>query len=599
MVRYDTVFVCMFAYILADIMDFDPRITSDGEKVAKVVNMDGVVTLALAMDTLAADIIAEDTETEKCCVKALQLLIAKADDEIRDLEDELAILQCQLKWAKYDEQRDPYEVSCAALRQKIDSLAFSIQSLSDGNLLSGHAMSETFEMQRPAERINDIINALISQKFSLTDEQMVLNGEDMLANLGSNIDMELIKQTAGFELSMESGEPATTIERQQPAHAISEESSSDAARYASKDPKEGRDVCKPDVEVTGSAQLDADRCTLGRSSGLLLVKPVMTPTHFQTCDEGHSMTDGLQPEETEECFTGSKIGESGLTFLSVKIEPLVKFEDDFDLSIPDQEVAIDSIPIIQDHEIEDLVEDHLKETENKSQSLVNNHITYNRRKFGSSSILKGQKVQRKTQSVLSGVDPSTPSLMPKPLRKIGKKESPSNAKGFGHLGMTSSNAERAFPFPESNWQRKLKINECIAYANTSGVVGTKRRQIQGASRDGPSIQCLEVKVSNTTGEVFGAKSLNGRQMLAKSPDVREVESSIVASDSTNANAVAMAEDPINDLENLRLRLEEDPCFLNKLKVSELKAIMKQNKMRGSYKLKKEKIVEELTKRLCL
>jgi len=311
------------------------------------------------------------------------------------------------------------------------------------------------------------------------------------------------------------------------------------------------------------------------------------------------MFDALQSGEAEECLAGSKIGESGLAFLSVKIEPSVKFEDDYDMSI--QQVAVDSLPMIQDHEIEDLVEDHLKETENRSQSVVNTPITYNRRKFGLSSITKGQKVQRKVQSILSGVEPATPSLMPKPLRRIVKKESPSNAKKFGPLGMTTSNAERIFPFPESNWQRKLRINESMAYANTSGVLRANRQQIQGANGESPSIHRLEVRVSNKTSEVFGAKSksLNGRHMLHKSPDIGEVESPIVASDSTDANDVDMAEDPINDLENLRIKLEEDPCFLNKLKVSELKEIMKQNKMRGSYKLKKEKIVEELTKRLCL
>jgi len=68
---------------------------------------------------------------------------------------------------------------------------------------------------------------------------------------------------------------------EQPAHAISEESSSDAARYASKDPIKGRDVCNPDVEVMGRAQLDADKCILERRRGLLHVQPVMTPTHFQ------------------------------------------------------------------------------------------------------------------------------------------------------------------------------------------------------------------------------------------------------------------------------------------------------------------------------
>lgn len=48
---------------------------------------------------ITSDVI-EDATNEKCCVQVLQYLIAKADAEIHDLEDELAMLRCQLKWAE-------------------------------------------------------------------------------------------------------------------------------------------------------------------------------------------------------------------------------------------------------------------------------------------------------------------------------------------------------------------------------------------------------------------------------------------------------------------------------------------------------------------
>lgn len=105
-------------------------------------------------------------------MQVLQCLIAKADAEIHDLEDELAILQCQLKWAESDEQRNPYEVCCATFKQKIDLLTTSIMNFRNKNILTEHGMDTTVEVQRPAERIYDIITALIKKDFAAPGEQV-------------------------------------------------------------------------------------------------------------------------------------------------------------------------------------------------------------------------------------------------------------------------------------------------------------------------------------------------------------------------------------------------------------------------------------------
>ncbi|KAL8142951.1 hypothetical protein V2J09_015983 [Rumex salicifolius] len=64
------------------------------------------------------DIIEENAINEKSCVEVLNHLIAKADTEILDLEDDLAILQSQLSWAEHEKL---YE-ECIIVKADIEEL---------------------------------------------------------------------------------------------------------------------------------------------------------------------------------------------------------------------------------------------------------------------------------------------------------------------------------------------------------------------------------------------------------------------------------------------------------------------------------------------
>lgn len=545
-------------------MDFDPRITSDGSSLGNGYGAEHGWDCNFNFG-YGHDVIDEDAESEKCCAQALRFMIAKADAEIHDLEDELAILQCllqcQLKWAKSDKERDPFEVCCAAFKRKIDSLTSSIQSMKNGNdATSREVMDEALEIQRPAERIYDIINALVRHNFSETSEQ----------------------QATSLESSIESEKQKAVAERtEKPELTISEESSSDAARYAVQDTKEGRDMGKSDDEVARKAELSgAYRCTSEEKTGFLTLNHVMTPTYLPaSTSEGNPKLGASQQGESEKYITKSETGESGSLPLSAEL--IVKAEEDYDINI--QQVAVNSLSKLQDHERDDPFEDHLKVTENQSQSIISADITYGRKKSNLSSVLKpqGMKVPRK------------PNPNPTLTRKIRKKRSPSNAENSTQSG-SPSNKDGKFSFlQETNTQRKVKIEEEIVHANASRVSGAKRRQIQGTRKESPTIRCLGEKVSE--GEPLSARA------ISVSPHLD--------SDSTNQHGFgpksAIVEDlpmteipsPSYDWKNLRLKLSQDPEFLKKLKVPELKGIMRENKLHGLFKYKKEKIIEELTKRL--
>uniref|UniRef100_A0A7C9DJQ1 Uncharacterized protein n=1 Tax=Opuntia streptacantha TaxID=393608 RepID=A0A7C9DJQ1_OPUST len=147
-------------------MDFDPRITSDGTGYGSGHGWHCNFHFGYGQDSID-----EDVEHEKSCLQVLQLLVAKADAEIRDLEDELAILQCQLKWAESDIHKDPCELFCAVFKGKIDSLTSATERLRNDNGLSGHHMDVRLELQRPAERICDIIDGLIRPEFLELDKE--------------------------------------------------------------------------------------------------------------------------------------------------------------------------------------------------------------------------------------------------------------------------------------------------------------------------------------------------------------------------------------------------------------------------------------------
>ncbi|KAJ9695903.1 hypothetical protein PVL29_011061 [Vitis rotundifolia] len=112
------------------------------------------------------DVIEEDALNEKSCVQVLRVLISKADTEIEELEKDLVILQSELAWA---ENREWSEICSTSLREKINCLDISIQSLKNEN---EHDINVHVLMRRePAERIHEIIKVLLRRYFLEKDEQ--------------------------------------------------------------------------------------------------------------------------------------------------------------------------------------------------------------------------------------------------------------------------------------------------------------------------------------------------------------------------------------------------------------------------------------------
>lgn len=96
-------------------------------------------------------------------------MIAKADTEIEELEKDLVILQSELAWA---ESREWSEICSTSLREKINCLDISIQSLKNEN---EHDINVHLLMHRkPAERIHEIIKVLLRRHCLEKDEQVCL-----------------------------------------------------------------------------------------------------------------------------------------------------------------------------------------------------------------------------------------------------------------------------------------------------------------------------------------------------------------------------------------------------------------------------------------
>lgn len=440
-------------------MDFDPRVTSDGHGWHCNFHFG-----------YGQDIIDEDVENEKSCMQVLQLLSAKADDEIHDLEDELAILQCQLKWAKSDIQKDPCELFCAVFKRKIDSLTSAIESLRNENGLSGHHMDVRLELQRPAERICDITDGLIKPVFPEFDKEDrdLSNGKRQLAPSSTS--------------NMDSGEPTAHLEAQ-------------------------------------------DKVSNG---------------------EGNPKPDASQHEESEKRLTGSKTGDAATSPVAAEKEVTVKIEleeDTYDVKF--QLDAYDSFTKTQNHEREDPFKDHWKASEDHF------GIMRSRKKSSLTTILQRQehKVWWKTQSNFGDVKPSLPALLSK---ASAKSEPPSDAETSPELGSTSKVQNRLHFPPEMCSQRVRKTEEDMILANPFQA----KRNLQ-ASKEGARIKCSKVKASG------------------------EMSSEL----------------PSHDLETLRLKLSEDPDYLARLRVQDLKEILRENKITGMTKFKKEKIIKELIKQL--
>uniref|UniRef100_A0A5B7B8Q9 Rho termination factor N-terminal domain-containing protein n=1 Tax=Davidia involucrata TaxID=16924 RepID=A0A5B7B8Q9_DAVIN len=116
------------------------------------------------------DVIEEGALNEKFCMQVLEVLITKADTEIVELEEDLIILQSQLALA--DEEWST--ICSAALREKIDCLGISIQSLKNENVQDQQDIGDCLPMhKKPAERMHEIVKTLLGNYFQPKDEQPV------------------------------------------------------------------------------------------------------------------------------------------------------------------------------------------------------------------------------------------------------------------------------------------------------------------------------------------------------------------------------------------------------------------------------------------
>lgn len=100
---------------------------------------------------LVPDTIEEDGLNEKCCVQVLEILIAKADTEIAELEDDIVMLQSQL--AHTDEKW--LDMCIAALNKKVDRLGSLITALKNKNDQASGVQLQT--NRKPSERIHEIL----------------------------------------------------------------------------------------------------------------------------------------------------------------------------------------------------------------------------------------------------------------------------------------------------------------------------------------------------------------------------------------------------------------------------------------------------------
>jgi len=107
-----------------------------------------------------ADDMEEDAKDEKCCVQVLRCMITNADNEIEQLEMNLASLQNELAWT---ENENWPEICCNGLTEKINQLDVAVNTLK-----SGHADDAEVQLlldSGPAERLHEIVKALYKDWF--------------------------------------------------------------------------------------------------------------------------------------------------------------------------------------------------------------------------------------------------------------------------------------------------------------------------------------------------------------------------------------------------------------------------------------------------
>ncbi|MCD9646421.1 hypothetical protein HAX54_036231 [Datura stramonium] len=190
------------------------------------------------------DIIEENALNEKCCLQVLEMLIAKADTEIAELEDDIVMLQSQL--SRTDEKW--LDMCIAALNKKIDHLGSLITTLKNENVQASGVHLQT--NREPSERNHDI-SEIPLRNFSFPQDKQPANstlGSSMLAAAvlikveatgDCNFkDIETVEMNGGFtaQANVMVQTPSVVQERnhqETDEHAITKGSSTKAFGHAS------------------------------------------------------------------------------------------------------------------------------------------------------------------------------------------------------------------------------------------------------------------------------------------------------------------------------------------------------------------------------
>ncbi|KAL3819765.1 hypothetical protein ACJIZ3_005670 [Penstemon smallii] len=112
------------------------------------------------------DLIEEDAMNEKSCVQVLRILLNKADEEIRELEEDIVMLQCQLAW----DDEDWSKPCSAALQEKIEWLDSSIESLN--KVIIKDFSVELEEPGKVPPRLHDLVKPLLENYFQVKSNQL-------------------------------------------------------------------------------------------------------------------------------------------------------------------------------------------------------------------------------------------------------------------------------------------------------------------------------------------------------------------------------------------------------------------------------------------
>ncbi|KAM7505404.1 hypothetical protein LguiB_004308 [Lonicera macranthoides] len=158
------------------------------------------------------DVIEETALNEKSLIQVLRILITEADNEILELEEDLVILQSQLAWA----DKEWSELCSAALKEKIECLDVAIQSLKNESVHNEEEFEDCLQLPRePAERIHDILKALLGSYFQQKETQppkLVQNSTlstDKLATEHSKKERTL--SSSNLEMNIESPQKISSI----------------------------------------------------------------------------------------------------------------------------------------------------------------------------------------------------------------------------------------------------------------------------------------------------------------------------------------------------------------------------------------------------